>query len=901
MTLIKTPDQRLRVFISSTIQELAAERKVVREVVERMKLTPVFFESGARPHPPRELYRSYLEQSDVFVGIYWKSYGWIAPDMEISGLEDEWQSGADKPRLIYVKKAEERDPQLKSLLQRIQESNTACYQRFENADDLSVLLANDLAVLLTERFQSTTVPKESVHTAPKTNLPVQRTPIVGRAREISAIKGKFGSGNTGLVTLTGPGGTGKTRLALELGKELQNQFGDGVFFVGLASITEHEKLPGIIAQNLGMINKGNADLTKWLTDYLSDKHLLLILDNLEQMRDAGMVISAILSKCERIKILATSRTPLYIRSENIFPVEPLEIRPFEENKAADKQSGAVDLFMQRAVESNPAIRWNEENRKAAYSICRKLDGLPLGIELAAARCRFYSPEILDKKMDKILKTMNSGPRDYPERQQTLRNTIQWSYDLLEASDQRLFRRLSVFENGWSNDAAEEICWKAFAEPGDLPSGLEHLSDYGLAVNMQTETGYKSQRLLQVIKEFAQEKLVEAGEDERVRSYHCQYYEKLADSNARQIWLAPVSKFYLSFREDYENIVAAFNYAVETDDRRKIWSLVNSLNALYLVTGEIGFLFQGLEKAEILSDEESIKKTLGEFPKADVTMGLLSAGFIRSTTGNFIEGLRDLEVSRRLAREAGIPKIESQALMFLGIAHITIEQFEKARELLLESVRIAKENNFLAVELTAELTLTEVFVEDGAIDKAEKSLDLMLSRLQAEFMPLVESYAYYRRAYLHYYLKEYEDAENRFKQSVEVNRKYSLNLNASFPLLGLAMAYTEMDNKELAMSNFQAALASIRLSGSNVEYECFKYALCRFLTKSGQMEKALRLYAFIKKEYKNTRYRPWITHRVCLDYAEAELLTAYDASYIASRIDNAGELAREEIYAMVKSA
>jgi len=118
MTLIKTPDQRLRVFISSTIQELAAERKVVREVVERMKLTPVFFESGARPHPPRELYRSYLEQSDVFVGIYWKSYGWIAPDMEISGLEDEWQSGADKPRLIYVKKAEERDPQLKTLLQR---------------------------------------------------------------------------------------------------------------------------------------------------------------------------------------------------------------------------------------------------------------------------------------------------------------------------------------------------------------------------------------------------------------------------------------------------------------------------------------------------------------------------------------------------------------------------------------------------------------------------------------------------------------------------------------------------------------------------------------------------------------------------------------------------------------
>src|SRR6478735_1364050 len=161
MTVIKTPDQRLRVFISSTIQELAAERKKVQEVLERMKLTPVFFESGARPHPPRDLYRSYLEQSDVFVGIYWKSYGWTAPDMEISGLEDEWRLSGDKPKLIYIKQADQREPRLNTLIKNIQDSNVACYQKFEKLEDLTDLIANDLAILLTERFQSGESRKES--------------------------------------------------------------------------------------------------------------------------------------------------------------------------------------------------------------------------------------------------------------------------------------------------------------------------------------------------------------------------------------------------------------------------------------------------------------------------------------------------------------------------------------------------------------------------------------------------------------------------------------------------------------------------------------------------------------------------------------------------------------------
>jgi len=895
MTVIKTPDQRLRVFISSTIQELSAERKTGQELLERMKLTPVFFESGARPHPPRDLYRSYLEQSDVFVGIYWKSYGWTAPDMEISGLEDEWRLSGDKPKLIYIKQADQREPRLNNLIKNIQDSNVACYQKFEKLEDLTDLIANDLAILLTERFQSGENRKEFIK--PITNLPVQRTPIIGRSREIQNLKEKLLIPELGLITLTGPGGTGKTRLALELGKELLSDFKDGVFFVQLASVTDNNKVPAVIAQSLGMINRGNPDIGHWVIDWLYDKSLLLILDNLEQIPNAGLFISEILIKCGQIKIIATSRTPLYIRNENIFSVEPLEIKSTEQ-KNDGHIPGAVDLFMQRAMESNASIEWNAENRKAAYSICYKLDGLPLSIELAAARCRHITPVQLDNKMGNILDSIGTGPRDYPGRQQTLRNTIQWSYNLLEPADQRLFRRLAVFENGWTMDALENICWKGFEERSDLQSSVERLSDFGLTVRMPSENDYPSQRLLQVIKEYALEKMKETGEEEKLRELHCNYYQRMAEYNAEQIWMNPVNKSQLNFRADYENIAAAFNFAVSRGDQRKIWSLINSLNTLYLVKGEIGFLFEGLEKAQIKSDEEGVQKMLAFGSKPELALSLLSAGFIRSTTGNFIEGLRDLEVSRQLAKEAGVTQIESRALLFLGISYITTEYFDKAKELLLECISLCKEQDALSVKLTAELTLIEIYVEEKETEKAVKHFDRLLMQVHNKFMPLVESYAYYRRGYLHYYLKEYELAAQRFRESIAVNQQYNMNLNASLPFLGLAMASTEMEKADLAMSNFRESLECLRLSGSNVEFTCFKYALCQFLAKTGQTENALRLFVSIQKDYAKTHYRPWITLRICLDYAEEILRSSYSPEFIAAKMNDTDELSREEIYAMV---
>jgi hypothetical protein len=292
-TIIRTPDQRLRVFVSSTLQELAAERAAARGAVAQLQLSPVMFELGARPHPPRDLYRAYLDQSHIFIGVYWQRYGWIAPGETISGLEDEYRLSAQHPKLIYLKQpAPDREARLKELLDRIRDDDTASYKSFSTPEELQDLIINDLAVLLTERFEATQITVSAPIETRRSNLPLPPTPLIGRAAELATLRAWLLQEGANLLTLTGPGGAGKTRLALQLSIDLQDQFHDGVCWVSLASIGDPHLVVATIANAFDLRESaGGQALIQSLKRYLEDKRLLLVLDNFEQVVTAADVVA----------------------------------------------------------------------------------------------------------------------------------------------------------------------------------------------------------------------------------------------------------------------------------------------------------------------------------------------------------------------------------------------------------------------------------------------------------------------------------------------------------------------------------------------------------------------------------------------------------------------------------
>src|SRR5918995_1666517 len=303
-------------------------------------------------------------------------------------------------------------------------------------------------------FQSTFPPPQTLERL-ETNLPMQLTTLVGREAEIAYISAMIEREGDRLVTLTGPGGTGKTRLALAVAAEALDAFPDGVWFVDLAPLTNPALvLPGI-ASVLGVREPGGEGLLQAVEAFLASKRLLLILDNFEQVLDAAPQLAELLTACPQLSMLVTSREPLQVRAEQQVPVAPLPLPPLERVLSLAELAlvPAINLFVQRARAIVPDFTLTEENAPAIVAICQRLDGLPLAIELAAARIRILPPQALQERLERSLPVLTSGPRDAPARQRTLRDAIAWSHDLLEGDEPALFRRLAVFSGGWTFEAA----------------------------------------------------------------------------------------------------------------------------------------------------------------------------------------------------------------------------------------------------------------------------------------------------------------------------------------------------------------------------------------------------------------------------------------------------------------
>ena len=536
-TPIRTPDQRLRVFVSSTLKELEPERRAARAAIERLHLAPVMFELGARPHPPRQLYRAYLEQSDVFVGVYWQEYGWIATGEEISGLEDEYRLAPDEmPKLIYVKQPAEREARLAELITRVRSDDTASYTPFSTAEELAELVAADLATLLAERFDASRAapaPAPMFDAMPAGRIPAPYSTAVGREGDLATLLGWLGEDAQRLVTLVGPGGIGKSRLAIEVARNAGTRF-DRVTFVTLAQVRDPDDVLGAIARELGVRDSGDAPLSEQLGIARAGRRDLIVLDNFEQVVDAAPDVVSLLTDLPGATFLVTSRVRLRVRGEQVFDVEPLGLppEPSEVSIQAILEAPAVRLFRDRARAADPRFDVTDENAEDVARICRALEGVPLAIELAAARIRALTPAAMLGRLDRVLPLLVTAARDVPERQRTIQATVEWSIDLLGADARALFERLGVFAGDFSLDAVEAV---TDGEPWavDVLGTLLELVD-GSLLRQHDDHGVPFFAMLVPVREISAARFELAPDAAAVRRAHAGFYVRLATETELQL-------------------------------------------------------------------------------------------------------------------------------------------------------------------------------------------------------------------------------------------------------------------------------------------------------------------------------------------------------------------------------
>jgi predicted ATPase/class 3 adenylate cyclase/DNA-binding CsgD family transcriptional regulator len=422
------------------------------------------------------------------------------------------------------------------------------------------------------------------------NLPIQPTPFIGREQELTVVRDLLGREEVRLVTLSGPGGTGKTRLGLQVAAELSERFVNGVFFVDLAPISDPDLVLSTIAQTLGIREMVGQSLLERLSEELQPKQVLLLLDNFEQVVSAALVVADLLVVCPQLKVLVTSRVVLHVRAEYEFAVPPLALPDptHLRDLTALSQYEAVALFLQRAQAVKPDFQMTTANAPAVAEICIRLDGLPLAIELAAARIKLLPPPALLARLEHRLQVLTSGARDVPVRQQTLRNTIAWSYHLLDAAEQRLFRQLSVFVGGCQLSAAESVCTALSDGDGAGPvlDGVASLIDKSLLQPTAQEEAEPRLVMLETIREYGLECLMTSGEEEITRHAHTVYYLALAEKAEPKLFGGEQGVWLERLEREHDNLRAALHWSAEHGEAEIALRLGGALCGCWSVRGRL---------------------------------------------------------------------------------------------------------------------------------------------------------------------------------------------------------------------------------------------------------------------------------------------------------------------------
>ena len=537
--------------------------------------------------------------------------------------------------------------------------------------------AQQLGLLRSPAQPAALIPRST----PTHNLPAQITSFIGRSHELTVLKSSLLESR--LVTLTGPPGAGKTRLALEVAATLLDYYRDGIYFVSLAPIQDAGLVAHMVAQALGIKESRADSVVTVLKAALHDKHLLLVLDNFEHLLTAAPLVSDLLAAAPHLTVLVTSRENLRLYGEQEFPVPPLQLPDLRQrSSAAALQSyEAVELFLRRAHAAQPDFVLNDDNAPSVAMICVHLDGLPLAIELAAAHIKFYAPSMLLLRLGHRLEALGEGARDLPARQRTLRATLAWSYDLLTAEEQHLFARLGVFVGGFGIDDAEVVCGNGLGV--EIATGLESLLTKSLLGPMPGAFGEPRFTLLETLREYALEKLIEHDESERIYEQHARHFLALAERAAWDRNTPRESEWLTRFEAQQDNLRAALNwFYINDNDGQASLRFVTNLTSFWRTRGNPAEGRSRFAEALRLKGADTLTQARAEALRSAGAIAYLQCDY-SAARGLYLEAL---DIDRAIGDQRGI----ANTLIGLADMETAIGAYDTAEPMFQQAIQIMQQ-------------------------------------------------------------------------------------------------------------------------------------------------------------------------------------------------------------------